>query len=267
MLQLLCRPAEESSHLLLCLHRHSFVSGNSLKLAYAAFRASFVALKVNYHSPSRIRSSDPLITVNKFLQCKDTRLRLLQCTFLESIPRRLNHDGRTKSLLEEVKNKEYISLYLVKSISMLRIMCTAAKVSMAMFGAGLPFCIGALLFEVMTQNTAIYITSTLAFYALFLTGQSYLFFSRIVGKIMISSDHSYMKFSRLTLFGTRRDMYVKTSDIAPLVKSGSIFDKRILRIRLSENSKQLIFLPQFGGDDTNFDALEMIFGAAPKQTK
>lgn len=173
-----------------------------------------------------------------------------------------------KSDSEELKysQSEYSSLYLIDNVRFYRLLGRLTKYSLLMFLVGSPACIVTSFLNLFPVDNLKLIFTCLSFYMLIFMTQSYVLTSRIVAKVMISSDRNMIKISHLSIFGDRNDLYLSTSDIVKFPYYGAEFmDKKYVIMKFKNRSKHLIFFPGQGSIDTNFEALEHLFCSDTKE--
>lgn len=166
--------------------------------------------------------------------------------------------------LGDVHNKEYIELYFIKNISFLRVLCRFSRLSIVMFLFATPASLLSTQLGVLTPSTGTNIVMTFAMYAVLFTAQSWLFSSRVVGKIMISSDEEVVKVSHLSLFGDRRDVFLKPSDFVPSNKKegieGGFLKQNLHQVKIKSYPKVLIYMPHQGHLDTDHERIYLLLG-------
>ncbi|XP_059163965.1 uncharacterized protein LOC131946934 [Physella acuta] len=167
--------------------------------------------------------------------------------------------SESKQLLEKIKNMEFREIYFTTSIRMFRTVCTSNKLSCLAAILGVPVSGGAALLGAIPTQTALSISSVLLLYPLIFLAPVF-FISRVVAKIMISDNQEYLKMSHLTMFGQRRDIYVKPTDILPLQHhADGVFSKKMAVVKFRSSSKFLLLFPHNGSQNTDVEALEIIF--------
>ncbi|RUS85391.1 hypothetical protein EGW08_006834 [Elysia chlorotica] len=164
------------------------------------------------------------------------------------------------SHLSEVDKKEFTELYFIKNISFLRVLCRFSKLSVAMFLFATPASFFSAQLGIIPTATGTNIVTIFAAYAIIFTTQSWLFSSRIVGKIMLSSDDQLVKVSHLSLFGDRRDVFLKPSDFVPdkRERSGGFIDQNLCQVRIRNYPKRLLFMPHQGHVDTDHERIDLL---------
>lgn len=164
----------------------------------------------------------------------------------------------SKLVLEKVKDMEFKEIYFTTSINMFRALGSATKFSCCAAVVGVPLSGGAALLGAIPMQTALSISSVLLLYPLLFLGPAF-FISRVVAKIMISENQEYIKVSRVSLFGQRCDIYVKPTDILPIQHADGVFSKRMAVLKFKSSSKSLLFFPHNGNQNTDMEALEILF--------
>uniref|UniRef100_A0A0B6ZSJ0 Transmembrane protein 186 n=1 Tax=Arion vulgaris TaxID=1028688 RepID=A0A0B6ZSJ0_9EUPU len=255
------KSVKESKHLLFSLDLLSVQSGNCRSLEHAVLKAHPLVPRVRFvHTCFRRRNMGSVFIesiFHKSSQYEKINWKHMPTLSPMYVSTRSQQTTSTNHILREAKAKEYITLYFNKFIRINRMLCVSAKLSTFMCVLSAPIFIGAVVMDMMDMQSAITFSGTIALYSALLTGQSFLFFSRNICLIMISTDDSYLKIAHLTLFGKRRDVYVKTSDVLPI--SGSVYQKKSYTVRFKNSSKKLIFRPHDGRDDINYEVLESVF--------
>ncbi|CAG5126875.1 unnamed protein product [Candidula unifasciata] len=263
----LCNPTN-AKYLLSCLNRVSNQGLDPVLSSSTAVRAGCLTRLKLGHSSLHTSRKQGIMGCTSFsfndYPCKQGNVQIghFRTIFPFSTSTKCMQENlaNTNTLLEEVKAKEYITVYFNSRLKYIRFFCTLSKLSTIVFVAGTPITLAALLMNIISQNSALGALFTMGFYSFLFTGQSYLMMSKIICKIMISEDESYAKISHLNVFGKRRDVYVKVSDIVPV--TGSIYDKKLLVVQFKGSSKKLFLLPNAGGDDSDFETLDMLFSGA-----
>ena len=165
-----------------------------------------------------------------------------------------------QSGLGNVDNKEYIELYFIKNISFLRVLCRFAKLSIIMFLFATPASFMSAQLGVIPVTTGTNIVSIFATYAVLFTCQSWLFSSRVIGKIMLSSDDKVVKVSHLSLFGERQDVFLKPSDFVAVKKERGegFMAENLCQVRIKTYPKRLLYMPHQGHADTDHERIHLI---------
>ena len=84
---------------------------------------------------------------------------------------------------------------------------------------------------------------------------------KVVGLTAISVDQSTVRFSHLSFFGKRRDVFVPVEDIIPFSDAGENADDIYTKIKLFSNPKFVLYLPMRYGLVENKDMFQLIFGS------
>ncbi|BFZ17453.1 hypothetical protein BsWGS_20492 [Bradybaena similaris] len=263
----LCKPTN-GRYLLSCLSLGSNQGLNPVPSANLTDRARCLAqLERSLNTCKQRIMGDTLFDFGNYVPSKQLNLQSghLKTVLSFSTSTKCMQDNPINQRLEEVKAKNYIPVYFHSKLRYIRIFSTLSKMSCLSFAVGTPVVLGTMLTGVISQNDALGILITLGFYTLAFTGQSYILMSKIICKVMVSDDENYVKLSHLTVLGKRRDVYAKVSDIVPV--QGALFEKKFQIILLRGSPKKLILMPEAGGEDTNFEALEILFSGAVSTTK
>ena len=175
---------------------------------------------------------------------------------------------QSQSRLGDVESKEFIELYFIQNISFLRVLCRFSKLSVLMFLFATPASILTSQLGVISSATGTNIVATFGFYAVFFTAQSWLFSSRVIGKIMMSSDEEVVKVSHMSVFGERRDIFLKPSDFLPDKKDrgGGYVGQNLCHVRIRCYPKRLFYLPNQGHVDTDHERIDLLLSGDYSKT-
>lgn len=262
------RKPTNSRYLLSCLSLGSNQGLNPVPSANLTDRARcLVQLERNLNTCRQRIICDTLFDFVSYVPSKQLNVPSghLKTVLSFSTSTKCMQDKPMNQRLEDVKAKNYVPVYMHRKLKYIRFFCTLSKMCSLSFAVGTPLTLGAMLMGAISQSDALGILLTLGFYVLVFTGQSYIFISKIICKVMVSDDENYVKLSHLTLFGKRRDVYAKISDIVPV--HGALFERQFQKIQFRRSSKKLILMPEAGGEDTNFEALEILFSGGVSTTK
>lgn len=84
---------------------------------------------------------------------------------------------------------------------------------------------------------------------------------KVVGLTAINADRSTVRFSHLSFFGKRRDVFVPVEDIIPFSDLGENADDLYSKIKRFSDPKFVLYLPMRHGLVENKDMFQLIFGS------
>ncbi|GFO23570.1 transmembrane protein 186 [Plakobranchus ocellatus] len=225
-------------------HQHTRPISSSLIATYASANSNLI--KINFQSLT-CRNYCP-VSLAVRVPSSVTSIRLKQTS------------AECSSDINNIDKKEFVELYFIKNISFLRVLCRFAKLSTLMFLFAMPASFISSQLSLISAATGTNIALTFACYSILFTTQSFFFSSRIVGKIMMSTDEEVVKFSHLSLFGERRDVFFRPKDIVPPKKErgGGYVAENLCTVRIKGYSKVLIYLPHQGHADTDHECVNLL---------
>ncbi|CAL1526358.1 unnamed protein product [Lymnaea stagnalis] len=168
------------------------------------------------------------------------------------------HTTSLSKLQDERKSLDYEVIYLIERLRTLRTICKLNKISTICATVGSPSILGIGYMGILPMQTAQSLAFMFIMYAAFFLGPAVLI-SKVVGKMMISTNLDYLKISHLSVFGNRRDIYLSVNDLMPLQQSEEgVLASNIKILQFKNVSKKFIFLPQSGDINSYHTSLEML---------
>ena len=153
-----------------------------------------------------------------------------------------------------------MTLFLSQGARFLRFFNVSSKLSTLLTVAGLPSLAVASQSNLLPLDTSLVYGQVLVGLTAFLCLQSFVFSSKVLAHIMISSDEKYVVLSYFSLFGKRNVIICTPDNILPVADFHKGFMRKVT-IKQSNFQKTLLFLPKSGGNDTEIEALEALFSS------